>query len=90
VSLGIRGPYTLWYRSATAVPPVSRAQFAARCSCASLLVAYAFRGSRAASSRTVDDDSAESQTGQRGSNTPASRSAVARGSGRTLPSRGQS
>ena len=39
VSRGIRGPYTLWYRSPTAAPPVSRAQLAARCSCATLLAA---------------------------------------------------
>ena len=39
MSRGIRGPYTLWYRSATADPPVILAQVAARCSWASLLAA---------------------------------------------------
>ena len=40
--------------------------------------------------RTVAEDSCDPQAGQRGSNTPASRSAAARGSGRTGPCSGHS
>src|SRR6266511_601138 len=39
VSRGIRGPYTLWYRSAIAWAPVARAQASLRCSWASLVAA---------------------------------------------------
>ena len=56
-----------------------------RCSCASLVAAYVLRGSIGASSGTSSGASGWPQTGQGGSNRPASRSRARRGAARTTP-----
>jgi hypothetical protein len=79
------GPYTLWKRSRAALAPVVLAHAAVYCSWATLLTAYALRGSKGVSSSTTIGAVAWPQRGQSGSNRPAAKSAARRGPGRTGP-----
>ncbi len=67
------------------MPPVSRAHDAARCSCATFVAAYVFRGSSRASSVTRPGVSGAAHTGQGGSNCLRRNDSAVRGAGGTTP-----